>query len=475
MCTKQNIKLANFVLEHIILETNRMKKNIIKLIIIVTLTAVITACGSGGSSNSILPKLTITSVMAPTGSAPAQNLGAGMGTGSVYVNTTTGTPLYLLGNANGSLYAPLTADLGMTTGTSIIGAWLTSTNILFGPAPSADTIAVYFTATLTTPLSTTTANTATWESATLTNINRTICFGSPKPGANGCAGSNAPTGARLVTSNSGQTQFMFVGYGQPGILGAESIGYNALSNNSGAGTPVSAELYISLASCVATGSAMVAGKSATTVSAIAASSFQNNPLFIAGTNSGDVCIGIIPANAEATAFQDATLVNLTAVAKNSGANYTFESSPVTVNTTQATGGYNSLGAVNAIAATPQGSNNTKTVIAWTQGTSGVYSATLTSSASGPYTFANLVDTSKYFNSPYNQQVSVIYIDFKNNIYVGTFNNQVYVLPNGSNIWLSASIPNLGNSYIYNFSAGYNGNVYAYTANGVTSAVYSLSF
>jgi hypothetical protein len=43
-------------------------------------------------------------------------------------------------------------------------------------------------------------------------------------------------------------------------------------------------------------------------------------------------------------------------------------------------------------------------------------------------------------------------------------------------WLSVAIPNpLTGSHIYNFSAGYNGNVYAYTANGNASAVYSLSF
>ncbi len=449
-----------------------MNRNTIKLITTATLAAAIAACTSGGSSSQTL---TITSVTAPTGSAPAQNLGAGMGTGSVYVNTTTGNPLYLMGNASGSVYAPLTADLAMTSGTTIIGAWLTSTNRLFGPVPAASDIAVYFTASLTLPLSTT-ANTATWESATLTNINRTICFGNPLAGTSGCAGSNAPTGARLVTSNSGNTQFMFVGYGLPGVLGAESIGYNALSNTAGSGTPVSEEAYVSLASCVASGSDTVAGQSATTVSAIAASSFQSNPLFIAGTNSGDVCVGIIPSNAESTAFTSATLVNLTAVAKSAGASYTFESSPVTVTTTQATGGYNSLGAVNAIAATPQGSNNTNTVIAWTQGSSGVYSATMTSSTTGAYIFANLLDTSKYTNTPSAQQVSVIYVDFNNNIYVGTFSNQVYVLPNSSTTWLSVAIPNpLAGSQIYNFSAGYNGNVYAYTANGSASAVYSLSF
>ena len=98
-------------------------KNIIKLITATTLIAAVVACNSGGgsSTNSPAATLTITSVAAPTGSAPAQNLGAGMGTGSVFVNTTTGNPLYLLGNATGSVFAPLTADLSMTTGTSIIG------------------------------------------------------------------------------------------------------------------------------------------------------------------------------------------------------------------------------------------------------------------------------------------------------------------------------------------------------------------
>lgn len=449
-------------------------RNIIKLITTTTLTAAVVACNSGGGGSSSSPAtLTITSVTAPTGSAPAQNLGAGMGTGSVFVNTTTGNPLYLLGNATGSVFAPLTADLAMTTGTSIIGAWLTSANVLFGPAPAPSDVAVYFTANLTLPLSTT-SNTATWESATLTNVNRTICFGSPQTGTSGCAGSNAPTGARLVTSNSGNTQFMFVGYGQPGVSGAESIGYNMLSNNSGIGTPVESESYVSLASCIASGSGLVANQGATTISAVAASSFQSNPLFLAGTNSGDVCVGIIPASAEANAFTAASIVNLTAIAKAAGASYTFESSPVAVNSYQATGGYNSLGAVNAIAATPQGSNNTNTIIAWTQGNSAVYAATLTSSASGAYGLANLTDSSKYSNVPSN--VSVVYVDYSNNIYVGTFNNQVYVLPNGSNAWLSVAIPNpLTGSHIYNFSAGYNGNVYAYTANGSASAVYSLSF
>ena len=452
-------------------------ENIIKLITAMTLTAAVVACNSGGSgsSNSPAATLTITSVTAPTGSAPAQNLGAGMGTGSVFVNTTTGNPLYLLGNATGSVFAPLTADLSMTTGTSIIGAWLTSANILFGPAPAPSDVAVYFTANLTLPLSTT-SNTATWESATLTNVNRTICFGNPQAGANGCAGSNAPTGARLVTSNSGNTQFMFVGYGQPGVSGAESIGYNMLSNNSGLGTPVESEAYVSLASCVASGSGSrdVVGQGATTVSAIATSSFHNNPLFLAGTNSGDVCVGIIRANAEANAFTTASIVNLTAIVKAAGASYTFESSPVTTNSYQATGGYNTLGAVNAIAATPQGSNNTNTIVAWTQGSSAVYEATLTSSASGSYGFANLTDSTKFTNVPSN--VSVIYVDYSNNIYVGTFSNQVYVLPNGSTTWLNIAIPNpLTGSQIYNFSAGYNGNVYAYTANGSASAVYLLSF
>jgi hypothetical protein len=448
-------------------------KNNIKIIAISTLVTALAACNSGGGSSSSPASLSITSVTAPTGSAPAQNLGAGMGTGSVFVNTTTGNPLYLLGNATGSVYAPLTADLGMTTGTSIIGAWLTSSNILFGPAPAPSDVAVYFTASLTLPLNTT-GNTATWESATLTNVNRTICFGSPQAGANGCAGSNAPTGARLVNSNSGNSQFMFVGYGLPGVSGAESIGYNMLSNNSGLGTPVESESYISLASCVESGSGKVAGQEATTVSAVAASSLRSTPLFLAGTNSGDVCVGIIPTDAESNAFTNALIVNLTQKVKEAGGSYTFESSPVAANSYQATGGYNTLGAVNAIAATPQGNNNTNTIIAWTQGSSAVYAATLTNSASGSYGFANLTDSTKYANVPSN--VSVIYVDYSNNIYVGTFNNQVYVLPNGSTTWLSIAVPNLAaGSQIYNFSAGYNGNVYAYTANGTTSAVYSLSF
>lgn len=452
-----------------------MNKKIIKLFTTITLAAAIAACGSGGSSSSSSPTLSIGLVTGPSGAAPAQNLGAGMGTGSVYVNTSTGNPLYLLGNATGTVNAVLTADVGMTSGTTIIGSWLTSSNILFGPAPSANTVATYFSANLALPLSTTNTNTAAyWESATLTNANRTICFGSPQAGSSGCAGSNAPTGARLVTSNSGQTQFMFVGYGQPGVVGAESIGYNALSNNSGVGTPVTSEAYVSLASCVASGSGSVSGQGATTVSSIAASNYQTNPLFIAGTNSGDVCVGVIPSSAEATAFQSSTIVNLTALVKAAGASYTFQASPVTVNSTQATGGYNTLGAVNAIAATPQGANNASTIIAWTQGTSGVYAATLATSATSGFGFANLVDTTKYNNSPYNQAVSVIYVDFYNNIYVGTFSNMVYVLPSGSNTWLNVAIPNPGTSQIYNFSAGFNGNVYAYTANGTTSAVYSIT-
>jgi len=187
-----------------------------------------------------------------------------------------------------------------------------------------------------------------------------------------------------------------------------------------------------------------------------------------------VCVGVIPANAEATAFTSASIVNLTAIAKTAGVNYTFESSPIAANGYQAIGGYNSLGAVNTIAATPQGKNNSNTIIAWTQGNNGVYAATLTTSASGAYKFANLTDSTKYANTPSN--VSVIYINYSNNIYIGTFNNQVYVLPNGSTTWLSVAVPNLAaGSQIYNFSAGYNGNVYAYTANGSTSAVYSLNF
>ncbi len=453
-----------------------MNKIIIKLITVSALLITISGCNSGSSSQSS-QSLSLTAVSGPSGSAPAQNLGAGMGTGSVYVNSSSGTPLYLLGNANGSLYASLTADTEMTGGPDIIGGWLTSPTQLFGPAPAPDTEATYFIANLTLPLSTTSSNTATWESATLTNANRTICFGSPQAGASGCAGSNAPTGARFVSSNSGNTDIMFVSYSVPGVFGSESIGYNILSNNSGAGTPVSSESYISLSSCVASGSGTVSGESASVLSAIAASSFKANPLFIAGTNSGDVCVGIIPTNSESTAFQDATIVNLTALAIAAGGTYTFESSPVAVNGLQATGGYNTLGAVNAIAATPQNSNNTTTVIAWTQGTSGVYSAKMTSSASGSYTFANLLESNIYSNAPINQAVSVIYVDFSNNIYVGTFSNMVYVLPNGSTTWLSASIPNAtSNTKIYNFSAGYNGNVYAYTVTGGTTPnVFSLSW
>ncbi len=454
-----------------------MNRDTIKLISVSVLAGAIFGCSSGSSSSGTSSTLTITPVTAtPAGSAPAQNLGAGMGTGSVFVNASTGNPLYLLGNANGSLYATLTADTGMTGGPAIIGGWLTSTNQIFGPAPAPDTVATYFIANLTLPLSTTSVNSASWESATLTNTNRTICFGSPQPGPSGCAGSNAPTGARFVSSNSGNTNFMFVGYGQPSTLGSASIGYNILSNINGAGTPATSEAYIPLNSCVSSGSG-ANGESATTVSAIAASSFQSNPLFIAGTNSGDVCVGVIPASSEATAFTDATLFNLTARIIAAGASYTFESAPVTVNGLQATGGYNSLGAVNAIAATPQGSNNTTTLIAWTQGSSGVYAAWITNSTSSPIKFANLLNSNYYVNAPSNQAVSVIYVDFNNNIYVGTFNNIVYVLPNGSNTWLSAAIPNAtSNTKIYNFSAGYNGNVYAYTVTGGTTPyVYSLSF
>ena len=300
------------------------------------------------------------------------------------------------------------------------------------------------------------------------------------PGSAGCAGSNAPTGARLVTSYSGNTQIMFVGYGVYGTPGLESVGYNILSVNGGSGTPPSSESYVSLAPCVASGS-----KSATTVSAVAASSFESTPLFIAGTNSGDVCVGIIKPDAESNAFSSAGIVNMTAIAKADGASYSYESSLVTTagNKYAVTGGYNSGGAVNSIAATPQGVNNTSTVIAWTQGSSQVYSVTHITGES--YIFANLTNSQYYSNVPSN--VSVIYVDFQNNIYVATFENQAYVLPNGSNSWLSAQIPNpIAGSQIYNFSAGYNGNVYVYTANGGTlyssanvsessSAVYSLSF
>ena len=449
----------------------------IKLTIASALAATIAACGSSSSSSgggSNPSALTITEVTAPAGSLPAQNLGAGMGSGSVYVESTTGTPLYLLGNATGSVYAPLTADVTVTSGPTIIGAWLTSSNILFGPAPSDESVAYYFSADLTLPLSTT-SNTATWKSATLTNTNRTICFGNPIAGASGCAGSNAPTGARLVVSNSGNTQFMFVGYGQPGVQGAESIGYNILSDNGGLGTPVESEAYVSLAACIESGSG-AAGQGATTVSAIAASSIESSPVFLAGTNSGDICAGIIYPGSESDAFESAIIVNATTLVKQYlGANYTFESSPVTVESFQATGGYNTLGAVNSLAATPQGSNNSKLLIAWVQGTSGLYSITLNPSRAESSTFANLLDTSVYSNAPSNQALSVIYVDFSNNIYVGTFSNMVYVLPNGSTTWLSVAIPNPGDSHIYNFSAGYNGNVYAYTADGSSSAVYSLSF
>ena len=457
-----------------------MNKNILRLITFTAVSAAISACnsGNGGVNGGSTPSgLTITQVTAPAGSAPAQNLGAGIGTGSVFVNSTNGALLYLLGNSTGSVNAPLVANVNYTTGQNIIGASLTSPNILFGPVlylPNAGGIAQYFSATLSPPFNTIFNVATQWESATLTNTNRTICFGDPIPGDSGCAGSNAPTGARLITSNSGQTQFMFVGYGQPGVLGSESIGYNQLSV---AGTSYTNEASISLASCVAQGSATVSGESATTVSAIAASSFENYPFFIAGTNSGDLCVGIFQPDLESTAFANPyAIVNLTQIAiDNESANYTYESSPVTVNSTQALGGYNSLGAVNAIAATPQAPNNTTSIIAWTQGTSGVYSATITNPyINESFAFANLTDTHTYTNTPTN--VSVIYVDFSNNIYVGTFSNQVYVLQNGSTTWLSATIPNqLSGSHIYNFSAGYAGNVYAYTANGESSAVYSLNF
>lgn len=453
-----------------------MNKKIIQLFTVSVLATTITTCGTGSTSGRKLSRLKLTPVVAPPGSAPVQNLAAGMGSGSVYAESSSGNPLYLLGNSKGTVYAPLTADTGMTGGPNIIGAWLISDHQLFGAAPAPDTVATYFVANLTTPLSTISLNTASWESATLTNTNRTICFGAPESGDNGCAGSNAPTGARFINSTSGNTRFMFVGYGQPNILDTESIGYNILSNNAGVGTPVSDESYISLKSCVDAGSG-VYGESATTVSAIAASGFLSNPLVIAGTNSGDVCVGIVPITSESTAFIDATLVNVTALAIGAGRSYTFKAAPVTVNGLQATGGYNTLGAVNAIAATPQGSYNTNTLIAWTQGTSGLYSVRLTGSIKGSYTFANLVDTDTYVNSPYDQPVSVIYVDFNNTIYVGTFTNMVYVLRNGSKTWLSATIPNAtAQTKIHNFSAGYNGNVYVYTiTNGTTPHVFSLDF
>ena len=52
----------------------------------------IAACSSGTTSSSPPPTLSITQVTAPVeSSAPAQLLAAGMGTGSVFVNSTTGS------------------------------------------------------------------------------------------------------------------------------------------------------------------------------------------------------------------------------------------------------------------------------------------------------------------------------------------------------------------------------------------------
>ncbi len=47
-------------------------KNSVKLIAITALTAAVVACNSGGGSGSSPATLTITSVTAPTGSAPAK-------------------------------------------------------------------------------------------------------------------------------------------------------------------------------------------------------------------------------------------------------------------------------------------------------------------------------------------------------------------------------------------------------------------
>ncbi len=476
-----------------------MNKNIIKLIGTVAIAAAIAACNSGSSGGSSSPALVLTQVTGPVSSgsptAPAQNLGAGIGSGSLFADQVTGNTLYLMGNANGSVYAPLNANTQFTGGTSIIGGWLssygTTNEVLFGPdlPGTTESVAAYYTASLTTPLSTTSTNTASlWQAVQLSNVNRTLCFGAPNPGtagSPGCAGSNSPSNARLITSNTGNTQFIFAGYGQSSTQGAESIGYSMTSSTPYSSGPLTPESYISLASCVAQGSGTVPGESATVVSSIAASSLQGYQLFIGGTNSGDVCVGVL-GSGESTAFQNfnGNFYNLPALAnQQNNAGYIFESASVTQNGFQVTGGYNQLGAVNAIAATPPitGNQNTTTLIAWTQGTSGVYASSITNIA-GPYTLANLT-SSAYTNVPSN--VSVIYVDSSNNIYVGTFNNLVYVLPNGSTTWLSASLPSTvpTGTQIYNFSEGYSGTVYVYTANGganstqspESSTVFSVNF
>ena len=130
-----------------------MNKNIIKLIGTVAIAAAIAACNSGSSGGGSSPTLVLTQVTGPVSSgsptAPAQNLGAGIGSGSLFVDQVTGNTLYLMGNANGSVYAPLTANAQFTGGTSIIGGWLsaygTTNEILFGPdlPGTAESVAAY--------------------------------------------------------------------------------------------------------------------------------------------------------------------------------------------------------------------------------------------------------------------------------------------------------------------------------------------
>ena len=461
-----------------------MNKNILRLITFTAVAAAISACnsGNGGVNGGSTPSgLTITQVTAPAGSAPAQNLGAGIGSGSLFADQVTGNTLYLMGNADGSEYAPLTANTQFTGGTTIIGGWLssygTSNKILFGPdvPGTAESVAAYYTA-LITP-SNTTLDTG-WQAVQLSNVNRTLCFGAPNPGtinSPGCAGSNSASNARLITSNTGNTQFIFAGYGQSGTQGAESIGYSMTSGTPYTSGPLTPESYISLTSCVAQGSATVPGESATVVSSIAASSFGSYQFFIGGTNSGDVCVGVL-GSGESTAFQsfNGTFYNLPALAnQQNNAGYVFESASVTQNGFQVTGGYNQPGAVNAIAATPPstGTENTTTLIAWTQGDTKIYAATITNPLNQEFAFANLTG-SGYSNVPSN--VSALYIDSSNNLYAGTFNGGVYVLPFGSTTWLSASLPSTvpAGTQIYNFSEGYESTVYVYTANGGANSTHS---
>ena len=387
--------------------------------------------------------------------------------------------LYLLGNYDGSEYASVQANPDFTSGKNLSGSWLVLSNILFGRTlDSAESVVNFFSATLSMPISLSN-NTAKWQSGQLTKIHRTVCSGNPRAGSKGCAGSNAPTSARLITSGSGDNQFIFTGYGIPNISGREQIGYSILSANSEKDKHTTAEKYISLSQCISGGSS-----TATAISAVTASSFESNPLFIAGTNSGDICLGTVSSSAEYDLFDTAKIINLTAKLKASGIHYTYKASPVNVENDgyRVIGGYNEFGAVNSIAATPQGVANVDTIIAWTQGNTKVYFASMTSNNTSLYTFADLTG-SGYSNVPTN--VSVIYVDLKNNIYVGTFDNRVYELPNVSTAWLSGTIPGDHAGYqIHNFSASYNGDVvYIYTSNDASvassgkpaSVVYSLGY